>query len=41
MAGLIDLVRGGQIARGSTVIFWHTGGTPGIFGHPEDFQAVN
>ncbi len=37
MAGLIDLVGRGEIARGSTVIFWHTGGTPGIFGHPHDF----
>ncbi len=36
MAGLIDLVRRGDIARGATVVFWHTGGAPGIFGYPKD-----
>ncbi|CAG0995296.1 L-cysteate sulfo-lyase [Anaerolineae bacterium] len=36
MAGLIDLVRRGDIVRGATVIFWHTGGAPGIFGYPKD-----
>ncbi len=38
MAGLIDLTRRGKIAPGSTVMFWHTGGAPGIFGHAQDFQ---
>ncbi len=38
MAGLFDLVGRGDIARGSTVVFWHTGGVPGIFGHAHDFQ---
>ena len=37
MAGMIDLVRRGEIPRGSTIVFWHTGGAPGIFGHPHDF----
>lgn len=37
MAGLIDLVRGGEIAHDSTVVFWHTGGAPGLFGHSGDF----
>ncbi len=32
MAGLMDRVRRGEIKRGSTVVFWHTGGTPGLFG---------
>lgn len=36
MAGLIDLVARGTFARGSTVLFWHTGGAPGIFGFPQD-----
>ena len=36
MAGLSDLVARGEIARGSTVVFWHTGGAPGIFGHSKD-----
>ncbi len=38
MAGLIDLVRRREIARDSTVVFWHTGGAPGIFGHADDFK---
>jgi D-cysteine desulfhydrase family pyridoxal phosphate-dependent enzyme len=36
MAGLIDLVARGEIARGATIVFWHTGGAPGIFGHAKD-----
>jgi D-cysteine desulfhydrase len=31
MAGLIDLIRKGYFTRKDTVIFIHTGGTPGIF----------
>jgi D-cysteine desulfhydrase family pyridoxal phosphate-dependent enzyme len=38
MAGLIDLVQRGKIARDSTIVFWHTGGAPGIFGHSQDFK---
>lgn len=30
-AGLIDMVRKGTILAGSTVLFWHTGGTPALF----------
>ncbi len=37
MAGMLDLVERGVIEKGATVIFWHTGGAPGIFGHPQDF----
>ena len=36
MAGLIDLVERGIFAAGSTILFWHTGGAPGIFGFPQD-----
>ena len=36
MAGLIDLVRRGEIARGATIVFWHTGGAPGMFGYAKD-----
>jgi len=36
MAGMIDLVQRGVLARGSTVVFWHTGGAPGLFGFPND-----
>ncbi len=39
MAGLFDLVEQGELAQGSTVVFWHTGGVPGIFGHAQDFHA--
>ncbi|MBI4785967.1 MAG: D-cysteine desulfhydrase family protein [Chloroflexi bacterium] len=31
MAGMIDLARRGEIKRGATVVFWHTGGVPAIF----------
>lgn len=31
MAGLVDLIRGGYFTKKDTVIFIHTGGTPGIF----------
>ncbi len=30
-AGLLDLARRGVFPPGSTVVFWHTGGTPGLF----------
>lgn len=36
MAGLIDLVVRGTFKQGSTILFWHTGGTPGLFGFPKD-----
>jgi D-cysteine desulfhydrase family pyridoxal phosphate-dependent enzyme len=31
MAGLIDLIRGGEIGPDKTVVFVHTGGAPGLF----------
>ena len=31
MAGLIARVRDGRIAKGESVLFWHTGGAPAIF----------
>jgi len=30
-AGLIDLIRKGYFKKGEKVLFWHTGGTPGLF----------
>jgi L-cysteate sulfo-lyase len=39
MAGLIDLVRKGQFAKGQNVVFIHTGGSAGLFGYPADFQS--
>ncbi|MEV5540948.1 D-cysteine desulfhydrase family protein [Saccharopolyspora shandongensis] len=38
MAGLIAAVRDGMILRGQTTVFWHTGGLPGLFGHPHALQ---
>ena len=39
MAGLIDLVRSGQIGAGETVLFWHTGGIPALFAYAADLLA--
>jgi len=33
MAGLIAAVREGEIQPGRRVVFLHTGGLPGLFGH--------
>jgi len=38
MAGLLSLVRTGAIGPDETVVFWHTGGAPGLFAYPEVFQ---
>lgn len=40
MAGLMDLVRRGDIKRGSTVVFWHTGGVPGLFGFADRLASA-
>jgi L-cysteate sulfo-lyase len=37
MAGLIDLVRHGQFARDTNVVFMHTGGAVGLFGYVHAF----
>ncbi|WP_188510555.1 pyridoxal-phosphate dependent enzyme [Conyzicola nivalis] len=34
-AGLISAVRSGEIRPGERTVFLHTGGLPGLFGHPE------
>jgi D-cysteine desulfhydrase family pyridoxal phosphate-dependent enzyme len=31
MAGLLDYIQQGIISRGQKVLFWHTGGAPGLF----------
>jgi D-cysteine desulfhydrase family pyridoxal phosphate-dependent enzyme len=33
-AGLIDLIRRGEIEADERVLFWHTGGTPALFAYP-------
>jgi 1-aminocyclopropane-1-carboxylate deaminase/D-cysteine desulfhydrase-like pyridoxal-dependent ACC family enzyme len=34
--GLLDLIDRGAIARDERVLFWHTGGTAGLFGYAQD-----
>lgn len=36
LAGLIDLVRRGEIESDATVVFLHTGGTPALFAYAEE-----
>jgi L-cysteate sulfo-lyase len=40
MAGLIDLIRKGVIGKNETVVFLHTGGSPGLFGYLAHFEAA-
>lgn len=35
MAGLIDLIKQGEFSRHETVLFWHTGGTAGLFAYAD------
>ena len=37
-AGLIDLVRSGAFAKGSNVMFLHTGGSPTLFAYMDSFR---
>jgi D-cysteine desulfhydrase family pyridoxal phosphate-dependent enzyme len=39
MASLIGLVRSGELARGSRVLFVHTGGAPALFGYEPELRA--
>ena len=38
MAGMIDLIRKGQIGKNETVVFLHTGGAVGLFGYTSFFD---
>jgi len=40
MAGLIDLVRKGDIRKGETVVFLHTGGAVGLFGYASVLESA-
>jgi 1-aminocyclopropane-1-carboxylate deaminase/D-cysteine desulfhydrase-like pyridoxal-dependent ACC family enzyme len=40
MAGLIAAVRDGDIVPGHQTVFVHTGGLPGLFGHPSALAWV-
>jgi 1-aminocyclopropane-1-carboxylate deaminase/D-cysteine desulfhydrase-like pyridoxal-dependent ACC family enzyme len=41
MAGLIAAVRDGDLDGDAPVVFWHTGGLPGLFGHPEIHKLLS
>lgn len=38
LAGLIAMDRGGEVEADETVVFWHTGGTPAIFGYRAEVE---
>ncbi|WP_233358564.1 D-cysteine desulfhydrase family protein [Thermomonospora amylolytica] len=38
-AGLLGLVRSGRLPADGDVLFWHTGGMPGLFVHPDAFTG--
>jgi len=40
MAGLIDLIRKGQIGKAERVVFLHTGGAVGLFGYVGTFEQA-
>jgi D-cysteine desulfhydrase len=40
MAGLIDLIRRGELSGGETVVFLHTGGVPALFAYAEDLRPA-
>lgn len=35
-AALVELSRSGEFTSDETIVFWHTGGAPGLFVYPED-----
>ena len=39
MAGLIDLIRRGEIGAHETILFWHTGGAPALFAYAHGLLA--
>jgi L-cysteate sulfo-lyase len=40
MAGLVASIREGSIRPNQHVVFWHTGGLPGLFGHKEAIRRI-
>lgn len=40
LAGLVHFVKSGRIAAGSSVVFIHTGGTPGLFAYQSDLMPT-
>ena len=41
MAGLIDLIRKGEIGRDETILFWHTGGAAALYAYSEQLMQGN
>jgi D-cysteine desulfhydrase family pyridoxal phosphate-dependent enzyme len=39
MAGLLGMIRQGQIGRDEQVLFWHTGGTPALFAYAGELAS--
>ncbi len=39
--GMIDLIRRGEFGKDETVVFWHTGGSPGLFAYADHFQPTD
>lgn len=40
MAGLIGAVRRGELVSGRRIVFWHTGGLPGLLGHTDALTRI-
>jgi L-cysteate sulfo-lyase len=40
MAGLMGMIRKGEIGADGTVLFWHTGGVPAIFAYAADLLSA-
>ena len=40
LSGLLSDVRAGRYATDDTVVFWHTGGLPALFAHPDEVVAA-
>lgn len=38
MAGMIDMIRRGELTSNDTVVFLHTGGTPALFAYDTDLK---
>ena len=41
MGALIDMIRSGEFAPDETVLFWHTGGTPALFGYAGELYPAD
>jgi D-cysteine desulfhydrase len=41
MAGLIGLIRQGEVGAGERVLFWHTGGSPALFAYADGLLSAH